>query len=136
MADELFKTHSISSIRGMLSKIQSEISQKKSVLRTCVGTKYRDVIQASDSIKEMQALVGEFQNILQSNVVIKGYSRSIADVEPHLQVAILMQLLIWVPQEIYKTSNCLHAAGLIVIGEWAFERIMEYKEVTFVINNS
>jgi hypothetical protein len=124
----------------MLSKIQTEISQKKSVLRTCVGNKYRDVIQASDSIAQMQKLVGELQAVLQSSLILDNSSHdqslALADDEPQLQVAILVQLLIWAPEEIYKTDDFLKAAGLIAVGEWAFEAIMEYEKTSEVRKTS
>ena len=138
MADELFKSHSIVSLRGMLSKIQTDISQKKSLLRTCVGEKYRDVIQASDSIAKMDNQIKDFQEILGENDQLKQKTK-IVKLEthsmgsPHIQAVIHLQILIWVPEQLYKTTDFLIAAGLVITGEWAFDAIMEFEKNSEVI---
>ena len=141
MADELFRTNSIANLRGMLSKIQTEISQKKSLQRTCVGQRYRDVIQASDSIATMEVLVTEFQEILGNNDLLKGNlttspieAQSIVNSKElsSVQAAIHLQLLVWVPEEVYRTKDYLNAAGLIAIGEWAFDMIMKFEKISEV----
>src|SRR6476661_2712829 len=66
--DELFQRHSIVELRSFSSKIQAEISSKKSVLRISVGEKFRDVIEAANSIKAMEGLVVEYLRLLEGDL--------------------------------------------------------------------
>ncbi|CRK92921.1 CLUMA_CG006488, isoform A [Clunio marinus] len=52
--DKLFEQHTIKEIEGVNRKIQSEIENKREELRTMVGERYRELIQAADTIAEMK----------------------------------------------------------------------------------
>ncbi|KAK3915111.1 Conserved oligomeric Golgi complex subunit 1 [Frankliniella fusca] len=52
--DKLFEEKSISEIEIVQKKIQDEIERKKEELRTMVGERYRDLIEAADTISDMQ----------------------------------------------------------------------------------
>lgn len=52
--DALFRQHSIPELRALHSQLQKEAFAKKGHLRVMVGERYRDVIQASDSIRHMR----------------------------------------------------------------------------------
>ncbi|KAG7300366.1 hypothetical protein JYU34_015967 [Plutella xylostella] len=52
--DELFQTHFIADIDHVQKTLQYEIERKREELRAMVGEKYRDLIQAADTIEEMK----------------------------------------------------------------------------------
>ncbi|XP_072937856.1 conserved oligomeric Golgi complex subunit 1 isoform X2 [Epargyreus clarus] len=52
--EQLFQTHSISDIDQVQKKLQYEIERKREELRAMVGERYRDLIQAADTIEEMR----------------------------------------------------------------------------------
>ena len=49
----------------MLSKIKKDVESKKSELRVMVGEKYRDVIDASDSIRQMKEASQDLKGLLE-----------------------------------------------------------------------
>ncbi|KAJ3044596.1 Golgi transport complex subunit 1 [Rhizophlyctis rosea] len=53
-ADTLLEKHSIPELRGMETKIKADIDRKKQDLRLMVGERYRDLIEAADSIRSMK----------------------------------------------------------------------------------
>ncbi|PIO24614.1 hypothetical protein AB205_0221300 [Aquarana catesbeiana] len=50
----LFEAHSAEEIRALEKKVRAEIEQKKEELRQMVGERYRDLIEAADTIGEMR----------------------------------------------------------------------------------
>ncbi|XP_057331715.1 conserved oligomeric Golgi complex subunit 1 isoform X1 [Microplitis mediator] len=52
--NKLFEDHTIKEIEQIAKKIQAESDHKKIELRTLVGERYRDLIQAADTIAEMR----------------------------------------------------------------------------------
>ncbi|XP_071968649.1 conserved oligomeric Golgi complex subunit 1 isoform X2 [Engystomops pustulosus] len=54
----LFEVHSAEEIRGLERKVRAEIEQKKEELRQMVGERYRDLIEAADTIGEMRRSAG------------------------------------------------------------------------------
>ncbi|XP_074110677.1 conserved oligomeric Golgi complex subunit 1 [Cotesia typhae] len=52
--NKLFEDHTIKEIEQIANKIQAESDHKKIELRTLVGERYRDLIQAADTIAEMK----------------------------------------------------------------------------------
>lgn len=52
--DKIFEEKSISEIEVVQKKIQDEVERKKEELRTMVGERYRDLIEAADTISDMQ----------------------------------------------------------------------------------
>ncbi|XP_063817230.1 conserved oligomeric Golgi complex subunit 1 isoform X2 [Pseudophryne corroboree] len=54
----LFEAHSAEEIRGLERKVRAEIEQKKEELRQMVGERYRDLIEAADTIEEMRKSAG------------------------------------------------------------------------------
>ncbi|XP_034241484.1 conserved oligomeric Golgi complex subunit 1 [Thrips palmi] len=52
--DKIFEEKSIIEIEVIQKKIQDEIERKKEELRTMVGERYRDLIEAADTISDMQ----------------------------------------------------------------------------------
>ncbi|KAL1452703.1 hypothetical protein WDU94_006907 [Cyamophila willieti] len=54
--NQLFETHSVGDIEQIRIKIRHEIEKKKEELRVMVGERYRDLIDAADSITNMTVL--------------------------------------------------------------------------------
>lgn len=50
----LFKQHSVAQVQEILNKTRGDIECKKEDLRVMVGERYRDLIEAADTIAEMQ----------------------------------------------------------------------------------
>ncbi|MPC59864.1 Conserved oligomeric Golgi complex subunit 1 [Portunus trituberculatus] len=50
----LFEQHSITQVQELLNKTRADIECKKEDLRVMVGERYRDLIEAADTIAEMQ----------------------------------------------------------------------------------
>ena len=60
----LFQTSGIDSIKDVERQIRSDIEKKKEELRVMVGERYRDLINAADTIKDMTAATCEvFQGV-------------------------------------------------------------------------
>ena len=62
--DALFRQHSISELRALHSQLQKDAVAKKGHLRVMVGERYRDVIQASDSIRHMRDAAESLKGLL------------------------------------------------------------------------
>ncbi|XP_026325897.1 conserved oligomeric Golgi complex subunit 1 isoform X2 [Hyposmocoma kahamanoa] len=60
--DQLFQNHSIADIDQVQKKLQYEIERKREDLRAMVGERYRDLIQAADTIEEMKITTGSTLN--------------------------------------------------------------------------
>ncbi|XP_063708221.1 conserved oligomeric Golgi complex subunit 1 [Culicoides brevitarsis] len=52
--DHMFEQHTISNIEKLHKNLEDEIEQKKQEIRKFVGERYRDLIQAADSINDMK----------------------------------------------------------------------------------
>ena len=89
----------------------------------------------------MEIQIKEFQEILgtdQISLVIAPSKVSVPN-SPNIQAVIFLQILIWVPEEVIKTTDFLTAAGLVLTGEWAFDQISEFEkksEVFLLIKSS
>ena len=57
--DTLFRTHSIEEIKDAERNLRGEIEKKKEDLRVMVGERYRDLINAADTITQMKNLSQE-----------------------------------------------------------------------------
>ncbi|KAJ3295924.1 Golgi transport complex subunit 1 [Borealophlyctis nickersoniae] len=64
-ADPLFQKHSVSELRGIEVKIRADIERKKHDLRLMVGERYRDLIEAADSIRTMRESAATVQNMFE-----------------------------------------------------------------------
>ncbi|KAH8306088.1 hypothetical protein KR018_001231 [Drosophila ironensis] len=56
--DSLFEQHSVSEVDAVQKRIQSLVESKREELRTHVGQRYRDLLQAADTIAAMQTSAG------------------------------------------------------------------------------
>ncbi|CAG5116585.1 unnamed protein product, partial [Candidula unifasciata] len=62
-ANALFENHTIEEIRSLEKKIRSDIEKKKEDLRVMVGERYRDLIDAADTITDMKTSA---ENVMKS----------------------------------------------------------------------
>lgn len=70
--DKLFEEKSIVEIEGTQKNIQDEIERKKEELRTMVGERYRDLIEAADTISDMQHTAAGVINRIQNMETMCG----------------------------------------------------------------
>ena len=64
--DALFRQHSVPELRALHSQLQKEAVAKKGHLRVMVGERYRDVIEASDSIRHMKDASESLKGLLEN----------------------------------------------------------------------
>eukprot|EP01134_Creolimax_fragrantissima_P004985 CFRG4985T1 len=64
--DNLFKTKSIADIKILVRETRSECEQKKEELRLMVGERYRDMIEAADTILDMRSNVNSVVESIRS----------------------------------------------------------------------
>lgn len=62
----LFSKHTVDEIRDVEKKTRQEIETKKEDLRQMVGERYRDLIEAADTIAEMKVCAGNLSGAVKS----------------------------------------------------------------------
>lgn len=62
----LFAKHTVDEIRDVEMKTRQEIETKKEDLRQMVGERYRDLIEAADTIAEMKQCAGNLSGAVKS----------------------------------------------------------------------
>ncbi|KDQ20358.1 hypothetical protein BOTBODRAFT_170337 [Botryobasidium botryosum FD-172 SS1] len=72
--DEMFVRFSVAEVRGVYDKLRGEADRKQEELRTMVGERYRDLLQASTSIISMsessKRVLGAFQDMKDACAVV------------------------------------------------------------------
>ncbi|XP_068741346.1 conserved oligomeric Golgi complex subunit 1-like isoform X2 [Montipora capricornis] len=63
-SDALFSNHTIEEIRAVEQKTRSDIERKKEDLRLMVGERYRDLIDAADTVTEMKMCSSQVTNFV------------------------------------------------------------------------
>nr|XP_058952613.1 conserved oligomeric Golgi complex subunit 1-like [Pocillopora verrucosa] len=64
-SDALFSNHTVEEIRAVEHKTRGDIEQKKEDLRLMVGERYRDLIDAADTVTDMKTCAGQIMNFVQ-----------------------------------------------------------------------
>lgn len=64
-SDALFSNHTVEEIRAVEHKTRGDIEQKKEDLRVMVGERYRDLIDAADTVTDMKTCAGQVMNFVQ-----------------------------------------------------------------------
>ncbi|EDV26813.1 uncharacterized protein TRIADDRAFT_54105 [Trichoplax adhaerens] len=126
--DRLFRDNSIDQIRNREKSIRGDIERKKEELRQMVGERYRDLIDAADTIAAMQVSSSEVVkklddmkhycyeiDALQANynatnnsgdtVGVNGNVRIGKDSSTFYSIATQMKLLVDIPEKIWSTSD-------------------------------
>ncbi|KAG9473533.1 hypothetical protein GDO78_004044 [Eleutherodactylus coqui] len=127
----LFEAHSAEEIRGLERKVRAEIEQKKEELRQMVGERYRDLIEAADTIGEMRRSAGlvvdavrdmeRYCGALRSKpgpaVELRGVSAAQTQ-DKFYSTAAQIKLLLEVPEKIWsamESSQYLRATQLYLL---------------------
>ena len=75
--EALFETHNISDIKQLHSELERDIDKKREELRTTVGERYRDLMEAAETITRMKTtsndVVHAFKNIAETTVKFDYY---------------------------------------------------------------
>ncbi|KAM8824978.1 conserved oligomeric Golgi complex subunit 1 [Synchiropus picturatus] len=127
----LFERYSAEEIRGIERKVRGEIEQKKEELRQMVGERYRDLIDAADTIGEMKQCSGDVVRSIQdmthycqrlkqsrSSGICRGQERQRQSQEKFFTVAAQIKLLLEIPERIWSSleaSQYLQATQLYLL---------------------
>ncbi|CAG8494239.1 12761_t:CDS:10, partial [Dentiscutata heterogama] len=142
-ADELFVKHSIPELRALEKRTRSDIEKKKQELRLMVGERYRDLIDAADSIVNMRHCALSIQeelhhmqdscdvNVLKSTVraQINEDKKGTKDEKKHhlyssaAQIKLLVD--IWRSLESHKYLN---ASRLYLIAKLVYKNLQAHNE--------
>ncbi|XP_036446091.1 conserved oligomeric Golgi complex subunit 1 isoform X1 [Colossoma macropomum] len=116
----LFERYSTEEIRAVERKIRGEIEQKKEELRQMVGERYRDLIDAADTIGEMrqcsESVVRSIQDMdryCQQLKQARNPPQSLSKLEDQKQskekfytIASQIKLLLEIPERIWSAMEC------------------------------
>ncbi|MBN3313493.1 COG1 protein, partial [Atractosteus spatula] len=129
----LFERYSADEIRGIERRVRGEIEQKKEELRQMVGERYRDLIEAADTIGEMrQTCIATVTNSNKEKIRLclsAGWKWPSVPLSPVLQsqrqsqekfysMAAQIKLLLEIPERIWsamESSQYLHATRLYLL---------------------
>ncbi|XP_077389939.1 conserved oligomeric Golgi complex subunit 1 isoform X1 [Festucalex cinctus] len=125
----LFERYSTEDIRGIERKVRGEIEQKKEELRQMVGERYRDLIDAADTIGEMRqssaSVVQSIQDMHQYCHRLKQGKACVNSRTPERQwqdnfytMASQIKLLLEIPERIWsamEASQYLQATRLYLL---------------------
>ncbi|XP_053563002.1 conserved oligomeric Golgi complex subunit 1 isoform X2 [Bombina bombina] len=127
----LFEAHSADEIRAIERKVRGEIEQKKEELRQMVGERYRDLIEAADTIWEMsrsaERVVGAVRDMeqycgslrsKQGPVTVSRDHSTFKSQETFYSMAAQIKLLLEIPEKIWsamEASQYLHATQLYLL---------------------
>ncbi|XP_015773605.1 PREDICTED: conserved oligomeric Golgi complex subunit 1-like isoform X1 [Acropora digitifera] len=120
-SDALFSNHTVVEIRAVENKTRSDIERKKEDLRLMVGERYRDLIDAADTVTEMKTCSKQVMSFVQdiqkqckelhSSHRCHGFggSQSVANTESTSQtkagfytIASQMKLLVNTPEKVWS----------------------------------
>ncbi|XP_042883132.1 conserved oligomeric Golgi complex subunit 1-like [Penaeus japonicus] len=122
----LFERHTVVQVQDILKKTRSDIEKKKEDLRVMVGERYRDLIEAADTISEMrnsaEAICGNIHTMeglcesLQQRGLIGFKTQShhsngsLRSPTPgsHYSVAVQVKLLVAVPEILWSLTERCH----------------------------
>ncbi|XP_059486724.1 conserved oligomeric Golgi complex subunit 1 isoform X2 [Neocloeon triangulifer] len=120
--DKVFEENTVPEIKEILKKLQAEIERKKVEIRTMVGERYRDLIQAADTIKEMKdnsfEVIGQIDGMSDmckqlQQVHLLGFrqdseqarfKRNAANLA-YYTVAVQVRILILIPEQIWSAID-------------------------------
>ncbi|XP_066090084.1 conserved oligomeric Golgi complex subunit 1 [Saccopteryx bilineata] len=128
----LFETHGAEEIRGLERQVRAEIEHKKEELRQMVGERYRDLIEAADTIGQMRrcaeglvdAVKATDQYCARLHQAGSATPRPPRDPQPQpsqekfYSMAAQIKLLLEIPEKIWsavEASQYLHATQLYLL---------------------
>ncbi|XP_071619893.1 conserved oligomeric Golgi complex subunit 1 isoform X2 [Heliangelus exortis] len=120
-AEALFEAHTASELRAVERKLRADIEQKREELRQMVGERYRDLIEAADTIAEMrisaQRLLGAVRGLQRGSPARPAptvLAQSPAQ-ESFYRAAAQLKLLLDIPEKVWgavEAARYLPAARL------------------------
>ncbi|XP_051491149.1 LOW QUALITY PROTEIN: conserved oligomeric Golgi complex subunit 1 [Apus apus] len=124
-AEALFEAHTAAELRGVERRLRAGIEQKREELRQMVGERYRDLIEAADTIAEMrrsaERLLGAVRGLQRGGAARPGPAlpaRPPAQ-QSFFRAAAQLQLLLDVPEKVWgavEAGRYLPAARLHLLG--------------------
>ncbi|CAB4377678.1 unnamed protein product [Rhizophagus irregularis] len=152
-ADELFIKHSIPELRSLEKRTRSDIEEKKQELRLMVGERYRDLIDAADSIVNMRKCALSIQEELhhmQDSCDVHALKRSVRtqvnednkgtkdEKKHHLySSAAQIKLLVDVPEQIWRSLEShkyLNASRLYLIAKLVYKNLQAHDDTPFNVS--
>ncbi|CAG8557339.1 8682_t:CDS:10 [Paraglomus brasilianum] len=146
-ADELFVRYSIPELRSLENKTRIDIGNKKQELRLMVGERYRDLIDAADSIVNMRQCSLSIEERLlqmQNSCDVKTLKQDVSvqlqdekkgtkdDKKYHLySTAAQIKLLVDVPEQIWRSLEShkyLNASRLYLIAKRVYKNLQVHNE--------
>ncbi|KAB7494837.1 Conserved oligomeric Golgi complex subunit 1 [Armadillidium nasatum] len=135
----IFEKHSVKEIEDILKKMRSDIERKKEDLRIMVGERYRDLIEAADTISEMrnsaeavckniERMEGLCESLQQRGLIgfktkmstsVDNSSRMLGSTHQY-SIAVQVKLLVDVPEilwELTEKREYLDAAKLLLLAQ-------------------
>uniref|UniRef100_A0A2K6GRF0 Conserved oligomeric Golgi complex subunit 1 n=1 Tax=Propithecus coquereli TaxID=379532 RepID=A0A2K6GRF0_PROCO len=129
----LFETHGAEEIRGLERQVRAEIEHKKEELRQMVGERYRDLIEAADTIGQMRRCAEGLVDAVKATDQYCARLRHAGSAAPHpaqdpqpqqpsqqnfYSMAAQIKLLLEIPEKIWSSmeaSQYLHATQLYLL---------------------
>ncbi|XP_075850820.1 conserved oligomeric Golgi complex subunit 1 isoform X1 [Microcebus murinus] len=129
----LFETHGAEEIRGLERQVRAEIEHKKEELRQMVGERYRDLIEAADTIGQMRRCAEGLVDAVKATDQYCARLRHPGSAAPppaqdpqpqqpsqqnFYSMAAQIKLLLEIPEKIWssmETSQYLHATQLYLL---------------------
>uniref|UniRef100_A0A8B9YYC0 Conserved oligomeric Golgi complex subunit 1 n=1 Tax=Bos mutus grunniens TaxID=30521 RepID=A0A8B9YYC0_BOSMU len=129
----LFETHGAEEIRGLERQVRAEIEHKKEELRQMVGERYRDLIEAADTIGQMRRCAAGLVDAVRATDQYCARLRQAGSAAPRpprdpqpqqpsqekfYSMAAQIKLLLEIPEKIWSSmeaSRYLHATQLYLL---------------------
>ncbi|NXW50788.1 COG1 protein, partial [Nyctiprogne leucopyga] len=124
----LFEAHTAAELRAVERRLRAGIEQKREELRQMVGERYRDLIEAADTISEMrlsaERLLGSVRGLQRGGAARPGPAEPVSGARPPAQqsfyrAAAQLKLLLDVPEKVWgavEAGRYLPAARLHLLG--------------------
>ncbi|XP_062447836.1 conserved oligomeric Golgi complex subunit 1 isoform X1 [Rhea pennata] len=126
-AEALFEAHTAAELRAVERRLRAGIEQKREELRQMVGERYRDLIEAADTIAEMrlsaERLLGAVRGLQRGGAGRAGLPAPAAQAplpapERFYRAAAQIKLLLEIPEKVWsamEASRYLHATRLYLL---------------------
>ncbi|KAM4890235.1 conserved oligomeric Golgi complex subunit 1 isoform 2-T2 [Sylvia borin] len=124
-AEALFEAHTAAELRAVERRLRAGIEQKREELRQMVGERYRDLIEAADTIAEMrrsaERLLGAVRGLQRGGAARPGPAATVrpAAHQSFYGAAAQLKLLLEVPEQVWgavEGGRYLPAARLHLLG--------------------
>ncbi|XP_053816423.1 conserved oligomeric Golgi complex subunit 1 isoform X3 [Vidua chalybeata] len=124
-AEALFEAHTAAELRAVERRLRAGIEQKREELRQMVGERYRDLIEAADTIAEMrrsaERLLGAVRGLQRGGAARPGPAGTVrpAAQQSFYAAAAQLKLLLEVPERVWgavEGGRYLPAARLHLLG--------------------